>query len=93
VGCHRNTINFRAALYVLTHCLIARVATLICPFCGHKAVETMPETYCQHFYDCKGCGTVLRPKKGDCCVYCSYADVKCPPRQIEEALEKQGQRS
>jgi len=68
-------------------CLIVHIATLICPSCGHKAVETMPETYCQHFYDCKGCGTVLRPKQGDCCVFCSYADAKCPPRQIEEAAK------
>nr|WP_281243396.1 GDCCVxC domain-containing (seleno)protein [Roseovarius lutimaris] len=26
-------------------------------------------------------GAVLRPKPGDCCVYCSYADVACPPVQ------------
>ncbi len=25
----------------------------------------------------------LVPKKGDCCVFCSYADTKCPPRQME----------
>jgi len=85
VGCHRNTINFEAVIPVLSNGLIVLVAALICPFCGHKAVETMPETYCQHFYDCKGCGTLLRPKQGDCCVYCSYADAKRPPRQIEEA--------
>ncbi|MHA2389931.1 MAG: GDCCVxC domain-containing (seleno)protein, partial [Candidatus Hodarchaeales archaeon] len=21
------------------------------------------------------------PKQGDCCVFCSYGDVKCPPMQ------------
>ena len=26
----------------------------------------------------------LKPKKGDCCVYCSYGNVKCPPIQKEE---------
>ncbi|HEV8330350.1 MAG TPA: GDCCVxC domain-containing (seleno)protein [Steroidobacteraceae bacterium] len=26
--------------------------------------------------------TVLRPKRGDCCVFCSYGSVKCPPIQM-----------
>jgi hypothetical protein len=34
---------------------------------------------CQYFYNCKGCGAVLKPKAGDCCVYCSYGSVLCPP--------------
>ena len=25
----------------------------------------MPEDACQYFYKCKGCGVVLKPKKGD----------------------------
>jgi len=41
----------------------------------------MPTSACQFFYDCQGCGALLRPKQGDCCVYCSYGDVKCPPIQ------------
>ena len=32
-------------------------------------------------YVCEKCKTVLRPKQGDCCVYCSYGTVKCPPIQ------------
>ena len=28
-----------------------------------------------------GCGALLKPKPGDCCVYCSYGDVACPPIQ------------
>ena len=32
-------------------------------------------------YECKECRKILRPKKGDCCVYCSYGDVPCPPIQ------------
>ncbi|WP_321163938.1 GDCCVxC domain-containing (seleno)protein, partial [Idiomarina zobellii] len=24
---------------------------------------------------------LLKPLKGDCCVYCSYGTVKCPPIQ------------
>jgi transcription elongation factor Elf1 len=37
-------------------------ATITCPRCGHRALETMPTDACQFFYDCKGCGTVLRAK-------------------------------
>ena len=33
------------------------------------------------FYDCKGCGQRLKPKTGDCCVFCSYGSVPCPPVQ------------
>jgi hypothetical protein len=44
-------------------------------------METMPVNACQHGYVCTGCGELLRPKPGDCCVFCSYADAACPPRQ------------
>ena len=67
------------------------ISTLICPHCGHRAAETMPTDACQYFYDCKGCGAVLRPLSGDCCVFCSYADVPCPP--IQEARENGSQAS
>lgn len=56
-------------------------ATITCPECGHAERERMPINACQYFYDCKGCGVVLKPHKGDCCVFCSYADAKCPPIQ------------
>jgi hypothetical protein len=38
---------------------------------------------CQFFYECTGCGARLRPKEGDCCVFCSYGSVPCPPIQAE----------
>ena len=41
----------------------------------------MPENACQHLYRCTGCGELLKPNPGDCCVFCSYADTVCPPRQ------------
>jgi len=56
-------------------------STLICPYCGHWETETMPTDACQYFYDCKGCGALIRPKHGDCCVFCSYGSVPCPPVQ------------
>ncbi len=56
-------------------------STITCAECGHSKDETMPTDTCQWFYDCKGYGTVLKPKAGDCCVNCSYATVPCPPVQ------------
>ena len=58
---------------------------LTCPLCGHQETETMPTDACQFFYDCRGCKTVLRPNKGDCCVYCSFGTVPCPPIQEAQA--------
>lgn len=56
-------------------------STLTCPECGAQRTEAMPEDACQWFYECTGCGAVLRPLPGDCCVFCSYGDVACPPIQ------------
>ena len=54
---------------------------ITCPDCGHQVVEEMPTNACQWFYDCLGCGILLKPKAGDCCVFCSYGTVRCPPIQ------------
>lgn len=54
---------------------------LTCPVCGHQKKETMPTDACMYFYECELCKTLLKPEKGDCCVFCSYGSVKCPPIQ------------
>jgi hypothetical protein len=59
-------------------------STIICPNCGHRKKELMPSTACQFFYDCENCKEVLRPKEGDCCVFCSYGTVACPPVQQKD---------
>jgi hypothetical protein len=59
---------------------------ITCPECGHSETETMPTDACQFFYECKGCGVLLRPNRGDCCVFCSFGTVPCPP--IQEARTK-----
>jgi hypothetical protein len=59
-------------------------STITCPHCGNAAVETMPRDACQFFYDCKGCSVRLKPKAGDCCVFCSYGSVRCLPMQSGE---------
>ena len=53
-----------------------------CPHCGHEAREQMPTNACQYYYDCRACGELLKPNPGDCCVYCSFGTVKCPPIQM-----------
>ncbi len=58
---------------------------ITCPDCGHVETERMPTDACQWFYDCKGCAVVLKPLPGDCCVFCSYATVPCPPIQDGDA--------
>jgi hypothetical protein len=60
------------------------ISTLTCPACGCRATETMPADACQYFYQCKGCGIILKPKLGDCCVFCSFGDAPCPPVQARE---------
>ena len=56
-------------------------STITCPECGFQKTEEMPTNACQFFYDCDHCKAVLKPKEGDCCVYCSYGTVPCPPMQ------------
>ncbi len=62
---------------------IQLLSTVTCPECGHEKAETMPTDACLLFYECEGCKTLLRPKHGDCCVFCSYGTVPCPPVQAE----------
>jgi hypothetical protein len=59
------------------------LSELTCPQCGHRETARMPTDACQYFYDCRGCGVLLRPKPGDCCVFCSYGSVRCPPKQAD----------
>jgi hypothetical protein len=44
----------------------------------------MPLDACVFFHECAGCGALLRPKPGDCCVFCSYGSVPCPPVQEQQ---------
>jgi len=59
-------------------------STLTCPNCGHKKDELMPTDACQYFYECEKCKKISKPLEGDCCVYCSYGSIKCPPIQAEK---------
>ncbi|MGQ0511656.1 MAG: GDCCVxC domain-containing (seleno)protein [Betaproteobacteria bacterium] len=58
-------------------------STLTCPSCDATSNQVMPTDACLFFWACPGCGTRHKPKAGDCCVFCSYGSVPCPPVQVE----------
>jgi len=61
--------------------VIVRDSVITCPRCGHGKPERMPVDACQWFYECESCRALLSPRPGDCCVFCSYGSVPCPPKQ------------
>ncbi|MEO7660115.1 MAG: GDCCVxC domain-containing (seleno)protein [Pyrinomonadaceae bacterium] len=54
------------------------------PQCGHSKTEEMPTDSCVFFYECESCKAVIKPKPGDCCVFCSFGSSKCPPKMTDE---------
>ncbi len=56
-------------------------STLTCPKCGYRKQEHIPENACIVSYDCGQCGFTLRPVGFDCCVFCAFGSVVCPPVQ------------
>ena len=56
-------------------------SSLHCPSCGKEEELTMPENAFIVFYRCGACDFGLRRKPGECCVFCSYGSVPCPPVQ------------
>jgi hypothetical protein len=69
---------------LLTMMVYALRSSLRCPHCDFAQVLDMPADACMYFYACVECGTVIRPAAGDCCVFCSYGSVPCPPRQVAD---------
>jgi hypothetical protein len=57
---------------------------LTCPECGFSKEEEMPTNACQWYYECENCKSLLKPLSGDCCVYCSFGTVPCPPIQLHQ---------
>ncbi|HIO95113.1 MAG TPA: hypothetical protein EYN46_07125 [Candidatus Poseidoniales archaeon] len=56
-------------------------SNLTCPKCGVSEKVEMPSDQCIFFHPCAGCGLTMQPLEGDCCVFCSYGDVACPPKE------------
>jgi len=65
-------------------------STITCPKCGYKKEEEMPTDACQYFYECESCKKVLKPINNDCCVFCSYGTVPCPPIQEDKKCGDSG---
>ena len=57
---------------------------ITCPQCHQKTTEQMSTNYCQYIWECPHCNNKLKSRQEDCCVYCSYGNVKCPPIQKGE---------
>ncbi|GAB6046726.1 hypothetical protein JCM19379_05490 [Methyloparacoccus murrellii] len=66
-------------------------SVITCPRCGHRREETLPLDACWYFYECTACRALLKPRPGDCCVFCSYGTVKCPPAQAGESCCRMAQ--
>ena len=67
-------------------------SSLTCPECGFVQRLEMPTSSCYIFHQCSNCKATLKPKPGDCCVFCSYGDIPCPPIQLsakEELVHKE----
>jgi hypothetical protein len=57
---------------------------ITCPECGTHTEEQMPEDACQFFWQCPNCSEIIKPKRNDCCVFCSFGDTPCPPVQMNK---------
>lgn len=57
-------------------------ALLTCPMCGKSQEVEMLQNACVTFHTCEHCGEKIKAKDGECCVFCSYADVPCPDAQL-----------
>ena len=61
---------------------VVTTSTLTCPDCGARETAQMPEDACVVRWTCPGCAATAKPTAGDCCVFCSFGDVPCPPIQL-----------
>lgn len=59
-------------------------SNITCPYCDFTVREELPTEYCVISYECKNCSEIIHPKVGDCCVFCTWGDVKCPSIQDPE---------
>ncbi|WP_272506771.1 GDCCVxC domain-containing (seleno)protein [Salinibacter sp.] len=64
--------------------IIEPTSTVTCPECEEATEVEMPTESCQFFWACPSCETVLQAEEGDCCVFCSFGTVPCPPVQRKD---------
>ncbi len=63
------------------------ISTITCPVCSNASVEEMPTDACVWFFRCPHCQSMLKPNEGDCCVFCSFGTMPCPPVQLNGSCE------
>ncbi|OWF65799.1 hypothetical protein B6A14_08535 [Polynucleobacter hirudinilacicola] len=52
-------------------------STITCPYCQATETLEIPRGSSQHLYRCRACACILKPKSGDCCIFCSFGDLDC----------------
>jgi hypothetical protein len=78
-----NRLRYCAAMATKKKAKLESILT--CPTCTASTTAKMPTDACQWYFECPQCHDLLRPKPGDCCVFCSYGDTACPPIQLGSA--------
>ena len=63
--------------------MIEKFSKLTCPHCNYEELLEMPGDSCIYYHTCNSCNEIIKPKLGDCCVFCSYGSVPCPPIQAK----------
>ncbi|WP_370624175.1 GDCCVxC domain-containing (seleno)protein [Polynucleobacter sp. JS-Safj-400b-B2] len=60
-------------------------ATVTCPYCQASEIINSEEG-AQHFYRCRSCSAILKPKSGDCCILCSFGNRDCTSSEQNLAI-------
>ena len=61
---------------------------ITCQSCGMAEEIMMHPKLPEQKFVCKKCSAELLAQAGECCVFCSYGSVKCPP--IQEIAKRLG---
>ncbi|QWE09641.1 hypothetical protein AOC20_06215 [Polynucleobacter ibericus] len=48
-----------------------------CPHCDASEAIHIERGTSHHFYRCRSCSAILKPKSGDCCILCSFGNRDC----------------
>jgi hypothetical protein len=64
-------------------------AIITCPACGYQQIVTMEAFAQRTLWPCPACGSTLRPRPGEHCIYCSFASLPCPSVQRVALAEQQ----
>ncbi|WP_305848976.1 GDCCVxC domain-containing (seleno)protein [Polynucleobacter sp. MG-6-Vaara-E2] len=52
-------------------------STVTCPHCEASETLLLQSGSTHHFYRCRSCSAILKPKSGDCCILCSFGSSDC----------------